>query len=155
MGWRDRDWAQFTDDERKMYFGVGQGQSTPASRPARKLGETVLALAVVACLGAVAVGYVYDRVALTSTLRLPIVPAKPSYTAGVVPAITVMALPPGGVVTIRWRATDRRPAVSPGHICVSDQQQGQFCADFVAGERPADRLTRHIESLGFRVNSSG
>jgi hypothetical protein len=32
---------------------------------------------------------------------------------------------------------------------------GRICASYVVGERPADTLTRRIESLGLRVESNG
>ncbi len=155
MGWRDRDWGKFTEDEWSAYLAGDPQRARRSPRQRRALGVWALATFVVVCLGAAALAYAYNRVALTSTVRVPVVPAKPSYTEGVTPVITVMAPPAAGVISIRWRAADHDPAASAGHICVNDSQQGQFCADFAAGERPADVLTRHIESLGLSVASSG
>ena len=153
MGWRDRDWAKFSDDEWSAQL---EGRPPrPVSSRRRRAGERVLTALVLVFLGAVAIAYGYAHIGLTSGTRLPVVPAKPSYTAGVVPMITVQAPPSGGVVSIRWRPVDRRPAAADGHICVSDSQQGQFCADFTAGELPAAVLTRHIQGLGLIVRSTG
>jgi len=32
---------------------------------------------------------------------------------------------------------------------------GRVCASYVVGEKPADNLTRRLESLGLRVQSNG
>jgi hypothetical protein len=55
----------------------------------------------------------------------------------------------------RRRSSDTVPAAHSGRICVTDPQHGRMCASYVVGERPADTLTRRIESLGLRVESSG
>jgi hypothetical protein len=47
------------------------------------------------------------------------------------------------------------PAARAGRICVTDPNHGQICASYVVGERPADTLTRRIESFGLSVASSG
>jgi hypothetical protein len=119
------------------------------------MGRAVLTVLVLTALCGVTVAYAYSRVALTSNTHVQVVPATPSYTEGVTPTITVMAPPSVGVVSIRWRRSDHRPAATAGHICVNDSQQGQFCANFAVGEIPADSLVRRIESLGLRVRSSG
>lgn len=67
----------------------------------------------------------------------------------------VVPPPDSKLVLIRWRNSDLSPAASAGRICVTDQRHGRICASYVIGERPADTLTRRIESLGLHVQSSG
>jgi len=55
------------------------------------------------------------------------------------------------VVALRFRARERRPATSPGHVCVTDAVHGRICASFSAGERPAASLVRAIERRGLRA----
>jgi hypothetical protein len=55
------------------------------------------------------------------------------------------------VVTLRFRARERQPATSPGHLCVTDAVHGRICASFSAGERPAASLVQAIESRGLRA----
>ena len=55
------------------------------------------------------------------------------------------------VVALRFRARERRPATSPGYLCVTDAVHGRICASFATGERPADSLVRAIERRGLRA----
>jgi hypothetical protein len=68
---------------------------------------------------------------------------------------TITVQPPSKVIAIRWRTRDLAPAPSAGRICVTDPRHGRICASYVVGERPADTLTREIESRGLRVESTG
>jgi hypothetical protein len=61
------------------------------------------------------------------------------------------ALPRPDVVRLRWRPDELRAAPSAGHICVTDATHGRICASFVAGERPAEGLTREIQRRGLTV----
>jgi hypothetical protein len=70
------------------------------------------------------------------------------------PARGVVASP-ADVIRIRWSSADTVPAANAGRICVTEERHGRICASYVVGERPADTLTRRIESLGLRVESSG
>jgi hypothetical protein len=56
---------------------------------------------------------------------------------------------PSNVVRINWTAADRAPASRAGRICVTNHEK--ICAAYVAGERPADVLTRQLELDGFSV----
>jgi hypothetical protein len=62
---------------------------------------------------------------------------------------------PVDVVDLRVRATERHPAASHGHICVTDHAHGTICAAFAAGERPVDRLVQAIERRGLRPKVAG
>lgn len=59
------------------------------------------------------------------------------------------------VVALRFRARERQPATSPGHLCVTDAVHGRICASFSAGERPADSLVHAIERRGLRARVVG
>jgi hypothetical protein len=65
------------------------------------------------------------------------------------------AEPKSDVISIHWGPSDVAPASSAGRICVTMSEHGRVCASYVAGEKPADTLTRRLESLGLRVESSG
>lgn len=68
------------------------------------------------------------------------------------PAAPAAAAPrPADVVALRFRARERRPATSPGHLCVTDAVHGRICASFTTGERPADSLVQAIERRGLRA----
>jgi hypothetical protein len=58
---------------------------------------------------------------------------------------------PADVVAVRFRARERQPATSPGHLCVTDAVHGRICASFATGERPADTLVQAIERRGLRA----
>jgi hypothetical protein len=176
MGWRERDWARFRDDERRALFGGGGSRATPPSdeglahrsspalpRPHRtsaqrrpisrrrqKVGEG--ALTVLLALGALA--FAYDHLHTTSPSQpLALSPVLP---LGSVPvAKPVVVEPPSKVIGIRWRTTDLAPAAQAGRICVTASAHGRICASYVVGERPADTLTRRIEGLGLSFESSG
>ena len=69
------------------------------------------------------------------------------------PAFPIANRADANTVPLRWRSTELGPARSAGHICVTDAHHGRICATFVAGERPADALTREIERRGWHVQS--
>ena len=69
------------------------------------------------------------------------------------PAFPIANRADANTVPLRWRSTELGPARSAGHICVTDAHHGKICATFVAGERPADALTREIERRGWHVQS--
>jgi hypothetical protein len=109
-------------------------------------------LTALLALGALA--FAYDHLHTTS-------PSEPSALGSVMPFVSrpaakpVIVEPPSKVIGIRWRTTDLAPAAQAGRICVTAQAHGRICASYVVGERPADTLTRRIESLGLRVESNG
>jgi hypothetical protein len=170
VGWRERDWAKFNDDERRALFGGGQRGLPPsdegaAYRPTsvspaprrritkrrHRLGEWTLAALLL--LGLFAFGY--DHLHPAHRIQsLTLSPVSPLSTA-VPKTKTVVVAPPSDLVSIRWRATDLAPAAAAGRICLTDSRHGRICASYVVGERPADTLTRRMEGLGLRVESSG
>jgi hypothetical protein len=145
VGWRERDWARFTRKEWDAYTAPDQrvASTTPAgSYWRRPVGWPVALAATVSLLAFVG----WD------------VLKAPAHTAGVQlspsPARSAPALDPS-VIRIRWQNSDLAPAAAAGRICVTEATHGKICASYVVGERPADTLTRRIESLGLRVESSG
>jgi hypothetical protein len=146
MGWRERDYGRFNDDERSALFGGGRAE--PISRPTRNRSRpstspaTLLAVAISGA-AIIFVGYVANVPGVRSIL-------DPQ------PRMTPAALPPSPApISVRWRAGDLVPALHAGRICVTDGRQGRICASFVVGELPADTLTREIERRGLHVQSSG
>lgn len=168
MGWRDRDWAKFNDDERRALYGGGKGGLPPGaggsgstaspgrsnrgvSRRRQRIGEWTLALLVAAGVLAFALDHARSP---NSVRSLTLSPVSPLSTA--VPKVrTVTVAPPVDLVSVRWRTRDLAPAANAGRICLTDRRHGRICASYVVGERPADTLTRQIERLGLRVESSG
>jgi hypothetical protein len=142
MGWRDRDWAKFDEGELKSFLG-------PASAPTRRrsnrrvVGGATLLAAGISAVAIIFTAHVHDL-------------GEPGHAAAHVlsPAPAVVA-PSTDVVRIRWSPAETAPASNAGRICVTDARHGRICASYVVGERPADTLTRRIESLGLRVESSG
>lgn len=184
MGWRDRDYAKFNDDERRALLGRG-GRGLPpsdegraptalASRPAPRVSRgrsrgltspTVLLAALVSLGALIFVGSTKNVSPIHDFVTWPIrthhmaphvvaPPASQAATGSHAPSEQVVA-PPADVVGVHWRTQDLAPARNAGRICVTDPRHGQICASFVVGERPADNLTREIERRGFRVQSSG
>ena len=139
MGWQDRDWAKFDEAEWNDLLGGGTTTLPPphlsAERTRRRplIGAVLTVVTLVSFAGTVGVD-AFHRLG----------------THG--PSVSATA-PPLNVVAIHWRDSDVSPAPSSGRICVSDTRLGEVCADYVAGEKPADVLTRRIESLGGSVRS--
>jgi hypothetical protein len=178
VGWRDRDWAKFTPEEFDAIYGGGgsspfrsgtgggrkpdltrQSGSGPRRRRRSGLGgaaRIVLASLVgfAAIFGVMlATGHVKSPgaggAAIQPGLRLNLNPIAP-------PVVTIPATRPDTkLIRIRWRTTDLAPASYAGRICVTDARHGRICANYVVGERPADTLTRRVEALGLRIESSG
>jgi hypothetical protein len=171
VGWRQRDWARFNDDERRAFFGSGASRgpepagktsrtprlgSTRGMSPARRRFNEIGAVLLLCLLGAYLVTIVRHRHVGGMS------PAK-SYVFGeagiplktAAPTRTVSVPPPAKLIAIRWRPTDLAPAANAGRLCVTDPRHGKICASYVVGERPADNLTRRIESLGYHVQSAG
>ena len=166
MGWRERDWAKFTDDERAALFGGGRRSLPPSAEGAdfrvapmiprrrtsvsgkwRKIGNTTLTSLGIGVVAAIVVAYLHAH--HSNVLRSPsIVNVQP-------PPSNVVVQPPTNVIAIRWRASDLAPAPQAGHVCVTATSHGQICASYVVGERPADTLTRQIEAMGLQVESTG
>jgi hypothetical protein len=162
MGWRERDWAKFTDEERAALYGGGRGSSLPPSaegaahypqpipptrrpkgisRRRQRIGEGIfLGLTV---LGALT--FAYDHIHHDPARLITLQPALPLVTPQ----------PPANVIAIRWRASDLAPAPEAGRVCVKDVRHGRICASYVIGEAPADTLTRQIEAMGLHVESDG
>ncbi len=181
VGWRERDWAKFTDEERRALFGGGslpphdneppswgtaaQPGGVPRSlkvgrpRSTRRRGRRVAdRLALVATAGCVvtAVVFAWPHLHLGTPHRIVVIGDGVTglKTASPPPAPAIVN-PPADLISIRWGASELAPAASAGRICVHDARHGTICASYVAGEKPADNLTRRIESLGLRVQSSG
>jgi hypothetical protein len=179
MGWRDRDYARFNDDERRTFLGAsrrlppsdeGRAHTALASRPAPRVppsrsrgltSDTVLLAALVSLGALIFVGYTKNVTGIHELVTWPL-RSHSARGAGAVtlpPANSVPSRqtvsPPADVVGVHWRPQDLAPAANAGRICVTDTRHGQICASFVVGERPADNLTREIERRGLRVQSSG
>ena len=157
MGWRDRDWAKFDDDEWRAFLGAGgQRYSATSSTPVTSPSSTPHPAAVIGPLKARArrsrsAGAVVVVAALVSFGATVGVDAFHRVANDV--RATSPAAPSPNVVRIRWRPGDVAPAQTAGRICVDDARLGEVCADYVAGEKPADVLTRHLQSLGASVQS--
>jgi hypothetical protein len=168
VGWRERDWAKFTDDERAALFGGGRGgvagpsaesaghhprpnytslRRRGVSQRRQRISEIVLCSLL--GLSALMAAYRYLH-SFTSRGSTPVRPGLPR----VMPPPQVVQ-PPSDVIFIRWRSSDLAPAARAGQICVTDAVHGRICASYVIGEAPADTLTRQIEATGLRVESSG
>jgi hypothetical protein len=178
MGWRDRDYAKFNDDERRALLGGGRGQRLPpseeglahpgfalrprVSRPIRRSRQhtspAVLLAAAVSLAAVIFTGYATNVPLLhdlltpsLSRVRAPHVVAPPT---GPTPSAGVVA-PPTNLVGIHWRPQDVARAANAGRICVTATGHGPICASYVVGERPADNLTRELERRGLKVQSTG
>lgn len=164
MGWRERDWAKFTDEERTALFGGGRRALPPSAegadfrrgpvaprmpnidRAGRKISTPIVTVLTIALATTIAVGH----------LRSPHVNNLQSLDGvRLRPPTSIAVQRANDVIAIRWRPTDLAPAPEAGRICVAAASHGRICADHVVGERPADTLTREIEALGLRVESTG
>jgi hypothetical protein len=174
MGWRERDYGRFNDDERRALFGGGRGRALPPSvegrahgrlapppirRPTRRSRQSTnpATLLAVAISGAALVfaGYVANVPGLRSILNPHLHTTPASLPSAQLTSHRPRLSDPGGTLTVVWRPTDLLPAAHAGRICVTDSRHGRVCASFVIGERPADNLTREIERRGLHVQSSG
>lgn len=158
MGWRDRDWAKFTEDEWADFLGKHRPSSPVSPRRARgvgrrrqRVGEWTLAVLV----GTGVLAFAYDHFERGPTVRsIALRPVIPLVTRP--PRIATVVEPPtSNVIAIRWRARDLAPAPQAGQICVTDVRHGRICASYVIGQRPADTLTRQLGAMGLRVESTG
>jgi hypothetical protein len=145
VGWRDRDWAKFTDDEWNRIVGTRRADpirstttvaGTPAVAPAGRSPQasTITLFAAALSLLATILGML---VHFRTVIHLP---AKS-------PA-------PANLVNVHWRASDLSPATTPGQICVATSTLGRVCASYSAGERPADALDARLRAAGATVRSS-
>ncbi|MFL5953843.1 MAG: hypothetical protein ACJ76I_07020 [Gaiellaceae bacterium] len=152
MGWRERDWAKFTDDERDALFGGGIGGGIETSVRRKRRHSTVMVVVLV--VAAVVAGAAAERVHAIDRLRSVDLSAALSH---VKPGhgTPVLGLPHSdrSTLRIRWRAEDLAAASRPGRICVREPRHGRICASYTAGARPAETLTRRIEQLGLRVQT--
>ena len=150
MGWRERDYARFTDDERRALLGSGdRGYVPPAGRPLvhpRRRGAGAVVLLIAAALAIAAGATRYDVVDRLGSIRIPSAPSP-------VHGRLSPRLVDSSVVRVHWRRADLSPAAGSGRICLRDPRHGVLCAGYVSGERPADVLTRRIRSLGLNVES--
>lgn len=175
MSWRDRDYAKFNDEERRRFFGSsGAKAEFPASaeghghsnalptRARRRRGRRSHASARLGFFAAF--GIAVAAVAATAAyvhanpLHGPHTKVKPAVdlSLGVIPTPAIQtSTSPSKTLNIRWRRSDLAPAANAGRICVTSKAHGRICASYVVGERPADNLTRRIESLRLHVQSSG
>lgn len=156
MSWRDRDYARLTGDERRALFGSSapsnnsRARSNPAGYRRRRRSSPTLLLAVAISAAAAVAGHRYLRI----PLHLPHPATEPQATSAI-PSPTSAPEARSKMVSIHWRRSDIAPAATAGRICVTMTQHGRVCATYVAGEKPADTLTRRLTSLGLQVHSSG
>jgi hypothetical protein len=145
VGWRDRDWAKFTDDEWRRLVGSHKPdpiRNTTALAPAPYAAPTRR-----------------SSHALTVTLVAALLSLLATIFGVLVHFRTVLHAPtsspdPVNVVDIHWRASDLAPAATAGQVCVTTSTVGRVCATYVVGERPADALTVRLQSAGATVRSS-
>ena len=136
MGWRDRDWAKFDEDEWSSLVRA------PAPRPKRARPRVATATASTSLFVAVAVsGVLALAIHLAHGNALPVGPAPP--------------VPKKRVVVVHWREADVLPAATAGRICITPRGRGRVCASYARGEKPADVLTRELRLFGLDVLSSG
>jgi hypothetical protein len=143
VGWRDRDYGKFTDEEWKRFLGSG---STSSGRPA--------------CRGAMPA--LESRPASTSYWNQNISARFAAVLISLVASIGLWSHraelrpsspPEPPALSIRWSATDLAVAPRPGRICVTSGTNGRVCATYGAGDRPADALRRRLALLGVAVQS--
>ncbi|HZU21090.1 MAG TPA: hypothetical protein VE982_07700 [Gaiellaceae bacterium] len=129
MGWRDRDWAKFDDDE--------WSELVHASAPARRKPRT--------------------RVTVMSTSLVVGVAASAAATfllhANHVVSLELVPATPPNVVGVEWRNVDLTPASTAGRICIPTPKERRICATYAIGEKPADALTRRLRANGLTVRS--
>ncbi len=154
MGWRERDYARFTRKEWHDYTGRGETASRGSSSSPKSssflrqpVGWPLMAAVSISVVASVVFGWGH----ITSLVGGPTSTAQSLAN----PAPGLLPVVGSKVIGIRWRTTDLAPATQAGRICVTATEHGRICASYVVGERPADTLTRRIESLGLRVESSG
>jgi hypothetical protein len=158
VGWRDRDWARFNNDEWRAFTSAAPPTAPQARKRSSVSGKGLSQAAVVsvAVLAAAAVGlhkYVptSSNGGVVTHVGLPLsgVLKAPTHTR------TVVVKPPADVIGIHWRTQDLAPAATAGRVCVTSAAHGRICASYAIGEKPADTLTRRLASLGLKVQSSG
>lgn len=137
VGWRERDWARFDDGERNHLFG--DAAPLPTAAPGGG-GNVRLATFALMLLGAAGAAFFELGGGAPNVQR----------SSG-----PLVAAPPADAVSVQWRDTDVAPAPFAGQICVEAGPHGRICAHYVAGERPADTLTRELTRRGLAVRSSG
>lgn len=139
MGWREREWAKFTDDEWHQILGPRRDVAAPPPlrttatlAPRRFPAVTLLAALVTLLATALAV-----LVHLRTTAHVPSQPAAPTH-----------------VLHVHWRASDLAPAAGPGRICIDAPALGHVCSSYAAGMRPADALSSLLRASGITVHGS-
>ena len=128
MGWRDRDWAKFDDDE---WAALTAPRERMAPAPRTHRGLVVTLLAVLVSFGATLV-----VVALHFGTTAYVHRQHPSETSD---------------IDVNWSPNDLTPTAAPGRICITVRER--ICASYTAGERPADALTRQLEADGITVRN--
>jgi hypothetical protein len=169
VGWRDRDYGKFTDDERRALYGDGGPSVPPAASwkpirnqpPAytlrRRVARWTLALLAIAGIVTVATPYLANRTRAEANHAAPLQRPLGGTAWAIDPTTPITALPsipvidPGGTITIVWRYVDLVPAQRAGSVCVVADGPGKICTSFRIGERPADVLAGQVRSLGYPV----
>jgi hypothetical protein len=154
MGWRDRDWAKFTDDERNALLGRGS-VARPVEAPLvrRRASRSVVSVGVMgAAVVAVLASAYFNSARHPTGSRRVVVSVPPLPVRSAAPKV---AAPEPNLVRIRWRQVDLAPAAEAGRICVTPTGRARICASYVSAEVPADVLTRRVRELGLRVESIG
>jgi hypothetical protein len=148
VGWRERDYAKLRDDERRALFGGTGSRDYLPPRQARRRARMRVMPALLVAVGLSAVAAAAMRGHLDNAIHRAVPSVLPS--ADSAPRRDV-----SDVVGVHWRATDIAPASTAGRICLSMETHGRVCATYAIGEKPADVLTRRLESVGLRVQSVG
>jgi hypothetical protein len=153
VGWRERDYARFTKQEWDAYTGHTPVDRSRSGRRSSARGQPVgtSLLAAVAISAAATALFGWGHITSFLNVHVRHLSSPASISSSRVPARPATSK----VIGIRWRTEDLAPAAQAGRICVTDPNHGRICASYVVGERPADTLTRRIDSLGLSVQSNG
>ena len=139
MGWRERDYARLDDRERDALIGA-PGLLRRGGTAGRIVGGGAL-LAIAISAGALVVS---DKIHLSTHV------GRPGRTVTLPPVS-----PPPNVLRVHWRVSELSPAAGAGRLCIDPPSHARVCASYVVGEKPADALTRALNTAGIRVESSG
>jgi hypothetical protein len=150
MGWRDREWARWTTDERKRFYGATEA---PRSIPTRVSGGrtwrrnpvlrafNLVLIAVLATAGIM--------VAYVAGIRLPSPNREPAPAAGI--ARTPAAPTPTNVIDLRSRPGLDTRVTSVTQWWVDDPRIGRVSVYVPVGETPRQALTVALAQRDYQV----